>query len=137
MALLFFVAKVKSENKRVSLHYLQKSIILIKSLCHTEAFMLSVSTLLKEDMLALLDVTYFKNKSHNIIRRVDFCLKFRNISQLYFCSASCENSITKELWLIVKALCGARNRNRTGTVSPPQDFKSCASACSATRANSF
>ena len=29
---------------------------------------------------------------------------------------------------------GARDRNRTGTVSLPQDFKSCASTCSATRA---
>ena len=28
----------------------------------------------------------------------------------------------------------ARDRNRTGTVLPPQDFKSCASTCSATRA---
>ena len=29
---------------------------------------------------------------------------------------------------------GAEDRNRTGTVSLPQDFKSCASACSATSA---
>ena len=29
---------------------------------------------------------------------------------------------------------GAEDRNRTGTVSPPQDFKSCASASSATTA---
>ena len=36
-----------------------------------------------------------------------------------------------------KFLCisfGAEDRNRTGTVSLPQDFKSCASACSATSA---
>ena len=32
---------------------------------------------------------------------------------------------------------GAEDRNRTGTVSLPQDFKSCASACSATSACSF
>ena len=31
----------------------------------------------------------------------------------------------------------ARDRNRTGTVSPQQDFKSCASASSATRASIF
>ena len=32
---------------------------------------------------------------------------------------------------------GAEDRNRTGTVSLPQDFKSCASACSATSAYSY
>ena len=32
------------------------------------------------------------------------------------------------------SLFGAEDRNRTGTVSLPQDFKSCASACSVTSA---
>ena len=33
--------------------------------------------------------------------------------------------------------CNARDRNRTGTVLPQQDFKSCASASSATRAGLY
>ena len=39
----------------------------------------------------------------------------------------------KEIQIKFESL-GAEDRNRTGTVSLPQDFKSCASACSATSA---
>ena len=42
--------------------------------------------------------------------------------------------ITKKEIQITLYLFGAEDRNRTGTVSLPQDFKSCASACSATSA---
>ena len=68
------------------------------------------------------------------LTNVNFMFKYRITRSIKNCQALRTASFKKNYNDIHLGQVGAEDRGRTGTVSPPQDFKSCASACSATSA---